>query len=621
MLQNLLPLKKVMKMIDYKKEFEINDDEIEKVYEILFNKKGNFEEKKQKIIKSFESCCIEAAPGSGKTTTLVAKLMILAEKLNKGNYEKGICILTHTNIGIDIIKEKLGMKGDVLFRYPNFLGTLQSFVDSYLAIPYYKKKYRKKVDIIDNDMVNYFNLNLLKNQSLQGFLDKQHKNIEDIYYNFNDEYFYVEENAILKNKDTPTYKLLFSRIKNNILRYEEAIQLGKIYVNEYPDLKKYFSERFFLVLVDEMQDTTQDAFEILENLFDKEKVTVQYIGDRNQNLYNGTEDWYSDSRGDLNLNTSNRFGENIANFLNYIRGNLENNLIKGNSNVEDYKPILFLYNFLDKNEENGNNIIFDKFFEIIKERELDRKEGNIKVIGHVGIFKKGKVTVSSYFKKFLKNEKVFSLNKIIKKKSKSQPENKKIIKELKSKIGLFLKKEDKEELKEKFDEFIKMEENRINFNKIIYNYLLDKDEEKFIDNLFCFLESILKESLKKEKFNEIFKIKEVENKNNDNNEMNTYIKDNIKLEINTIHGVKGETHLATLYLDTFWYKYDVSDYLFKLLSLELTDKQKKEIRHIQRNRNIFVGASRARHLLCFACKGKKSEIHDVVNDIFEIIEI
>ena len=129
----------------------------------------------------------------------------------------------------------------------------------------------------------------------------------------------------------------------------------------------------------------------------------------------------------------------------------------------------------------------------------------------------------------------------------------------------------------------------------------------------------MKESLKKEKFNEIFKIKEVENKNNDNNEMNTYIKDNVKLEINTIHGVKGETHLATLYLDTFWYKYDVSDYLFKLLSLELTDKQKKEIQNTQRNRNIFVGASRSQYLLCFACK--KTNISDKIKDIFEIIEI
>ena len=104
--------------------------------------------------------------------------------------------------------------------------------------------------------------------------------------------------------------------------------------------------------------------------------------------------------------------------------------------------------------------------------------------------------------------------------------------------------------------------------------------------------------------------------------MNTYIKDNIKLEINTVHGVKGETHLATLYLDTFWYKYDISHYLIKLLSSKLTNKQKNNIQNIKRNRNIFVGASRARYLLCFVCKGKKAEMPDIINDIFEeVIEI
>ena len=604
-------------MIDYKKEFEINDDEIEKVYEILFNKEGNFEGEKQKIIKSFESCCIEAVPGSGKTTTLVAKLMILAEKLNKGNYEKGICILTHTNIGIDIIKEKLGMKGDVLFRYPNFVGTLQSFIDNYLAIPCYKKKYRRKVDIIDNDKAIFYNLELFNSDSR----DKYNK--INTRYDFENKYFYgiYDSNNILISEKHEDYKVLFSRIENNILRYEEAIQLGKIYVNEYTNLKKYFSERFFLVLVDEMQDTTQDAFEILENLFDKEKVTVQYIGDRNQNLYNGTDKWYLSSEENPKLNISNRFGENIANFLNYIRENLQDKPIKGNSNIEDYKPILFLYDSLDKNEEEGNNKIFDEFIKVIKGKGLDKKEGSFKVIGHVGKENRN-ITISSYFKEFSKKEKIIHLNKILKKNSKSQSKIKKIIKEIKNKIYLFFKKNDKGKLKENFDECIKIEENRIDFNKIIYNYLSDEDDKKFIDNLFCFLERILEENLERENFNNIFKVNEVENKNNDENEIDTYTKDNIKLEINTIHGVKGETHLATLYLDTFWYKYDISDYLFELLSSKLTDEQKKGIQNTQRNRNIFVGASRPKHLLCFACKGKKAEMPDIINDIFEeIIEI
>ena len=115
------------------------------------------------------------------------------------------------------------------------------------------------------------------------------------------------------------------------------------------------------------------------------------------------------------------------------------------------------------------------------------------------------------------------------------------------------------------------------------------------------------------------KINRADNKNNDNNGMNTYIKDNVKLEINTIHGVKGETHLATLYLDTFWYKYDISYYLIKLLSSELTNKQKNDIQNTKRNRNIFVGASRSQYLLCFACK--KINISDKIKDMFEIIEI
>ena len=606
-------------MIDYKKEFEINDDEIKEVYKILFGKEGNFEEEKKEIIKSFESCCIEAVPGSGKTTTLVAKLMILAEKLNKGNYEKGICILTHTNIGIDIIKEKLGRKGEVLFRYPNFVGTLQSFIDNYLAIPCYKKKYKSKVDIIDNDKTIFYNLELFNSDSR----DKHNK--INTRYDFENKYFYgiYDSKNILFSEKDEDYKVLFSRIENNILRYEEAIQLGKIYVNEYTNLKKYFSERFFLVLVDEMQDTTQDAFEILENLFNKEKVAVQYIGDRNQNLYNGTDKWYLSSEENPKLNISNRFGENIANFLNYIRENLQDKPIKGNSNIEDYKPILFLYDSLDKNEEEGNNKIFDEFIKVIKGKGLDKKEGSFKVIGHVGKENRN-ITISSYFKEFSKKEKIIHLNKILKKNSKSQSKIKKIIKEIKNKIYLFFKKNDKGKLKENFDECIKIEENRIDFNKIIYNYLSDEDDKKFIDNLFCFLERILEENLERENFNNIFKVNEVENKNNDGNEIDTYTKDNIKLEINTIHGVKGETHLATLYLDTFWYEMnDVKNYLFDFLNSKLPSNltEDKKGRNQQRNRNIFVGASRARHLLCFVCKGKKAEMLDVINNIFEIIEI
>ncbi|WP_369127725.1 UvrD-helicase domain-containing protein [Brevibacillus laterosporus] len=57
---------------------------------------------------------IQACPGSGKTTTLLAKLTILSRKLPlKSN--KGICVLTHTNVAVDEIRKRLGGRADVFF--------------------------------------------------------------------------------------------------------------------------------------------------------------------------------------------------------------------------------------------------------------------------------------------------------------------------------------------------------------------------------------------------------------------------------------------------------------------------------------------------------------------------
>ena len=108
------------------------DEEIKIAHDILLKDKKPFDSNKVNIIKEDSSCYVQACPGSGKTTTLLAKLIILANKmpLPEG---KGICVLTHTNVAIDEIKAKLGTKADVLFRYPNFFGTIQTFLHKYVT--------------------------------------------------------------------------------------------------------------------------------------------------------------------------------------------------------------------------------------------------------------------------------------------------------------------------------------------------------------------------------------------------------------------------------------------------------------------------------------------------------
>ena len=96
-----------------------SDKEVQYANKVLLKEEESFDDSRVKIIKANDSRYIQACPGSGKTTVLLAKLIILANKMPLSN-GKGICVITHTNVAIDEIKAKLGEKADILFHYPNF---------------------------------------------------------------------------------------------------------------------------------------------------------------------------------------------------------------------------------------------------------------------------------------------------------------------------------------------------------------------------------------------------------------------------------------------------------------------------------------------------------------------
>ena len=112
----------------------ITDSDIDEI-ELLFGD-VTFDKPRRDIIKKLDSFDVQAFPGSGKTTVLIAKLAILAKKWPHEN--KGICVLSHTNVARDEIEERLGRTdiGKKLLSYPHFIGTLHSFCDTYISIPW-----------------------------------------------------------------------------------------------------------------------------------------------------------------------------------------------------------------------------------------------------------------------------------------------------------------------------------------------------------------------------------------------------------------------------------------------------------------------------------------------------
>ena len=129
---------------------QVSDADIARVEGLLLPAGCGFNEERRSFIRCMESRDVVACPGSGKTTALLAKLLILASYMPFSD-GRGVCVLTHTNVAIDEIKRRAGGAADALFVHPNFFGTIQGFVNRFLAIPAYRNRFKQPIQVIDND--------------------------------------------------------------------------------------------------------------------------------------------------------------------------------------------------------------------------------------------------------------------------------------------------------------------------------------------------------------------------------------------------------------------------------------------------------------------------------------
>ena len=151
---------------------EITDEDILWVEEMMGGK-VHFDSARVNVLKNMDSVDIQAFPGSGKTTILVAKLAILAKKWSYSN--AGICVLSHTNVAREEIEERLGNTeiGRKLLSYPHFIGTVHSFFDTYVSLPWLKSN-GYEINIIDTELVHSLRWNKLP-RNKRYYLEMQYK--------------------------------------------------------------------------------------------------------------------------------------------------------------------------------------------------------------------------------------------------------------------------------------------------------------------------------------------------------------------------------------------------------------------------------------------------------------
>lgn len=271
------------------------------------------------VMRSLETLDIEACPGSGKTTLLVAKLAILANRWR--SRAQGICVLSHTNAARSEIGERLSSTsaGHLLLRHPHFVGTIHSFANEFLALPWLRSK-GWPIAAIDTDIALNDRWRRLPWKTRNWLEQKKHKTPKAMGYTQPD--FGGGEKSDYK-PSTDTHKHMVAACKASTeagyFGFDDMFVWAGELLDRHPEAITTLRARFPVVFVDEVQDNSELQSAFLHRIFiqgDK-PVVRQRFGDSNQAIYHRpgltgavTDAFPGAQKADLP--NSFRFGQGIA---------------------------------------------------------------------------------------------------------------------------------------------------------------------------------------------------------------------------------------------------------------------------------------------------------------------
>lgn len=647
-------------------KIQVTDEDIKYTEKILLEEGEYFDDERIAFIKNFETIDLQAVPGSGKTTALLAKLLILERYLPFKN-GSGILVISHTNTAVNEIKNRIGKYCPKLFVYPNFVGTIQSFVDQFLAVPYYVNCKKKKPVKIDEDIFlerfNYkypkklkFSLEKRLSAKYKSFITELAVNKENKLIHFNSN----KELSIPKARNTTdTYRQLVETKKylldNGFLNYNDGYFLSNRCLQKFPKIKTFLQKRFKFVFVDEMQDMERHQYNLLEDLFRCDEVVYQRIGDKNQAIYSGEvslEDIWADREKVLLLKGSYRLSSCVAQIVNHFALNSsEESIIEGRHSCLNHcqqgklKPHMIVFS------DNTIEQVLKEFTKLVKEKVSEDVISNskhpIKLIGWIKEKdKNGKLGIKSYCKDFepeVSNTKIFhpsfkshlTLWKAFSNQTHLIDIARKSILEA---LITILRKEEITQTNERYFNISSLYKYLRDFHKDFYEEFKLKvfiwsrdvykgnidsvlqDVKNFIPNLLNIFKKQIDKSADFINGDDIVKLQEQSG-------TSSTMRDNVyncpitrlKVEIGTVHSAKGETHLATLYVETFYRKKHESDRLSRCFCGQgntFSNETEKKTAKI-----VYVAMSRPTHLLCFALhQDRFNAIKDNI-DGWEIIEL
>ncbi len=442
-------------------------------------------------------------------------------------------------------------------------------------------------------------------------------------------------------------KKIFETLREEgIFKYFDSFEISSDYINSNINLTTLLQKRFKYVFIDEMQDLEEYQIKIIDDIFftKDSKTVIQRIGDKNQSIYNSSKrikevcDWKTREKEtknkkykDLSFQNSLRLNSNVANLVDkfVFERPTKDYQVVGKFEESNLKPHLIVIN-----RETTGEQLKNKFEELIKTYKLQECDKNVK---------NGFKIVSWVTEKEEDNNEIYlqKLFSTYSKKNHSPKEDYKCLKDYlyyydkekktlesirKSILNSFTRILDLEEIKDEngrrfrkstLMQFIKNqnEEHYNGFKAKLYSWcfriVVHQQNEEVFKEIVSFvnsndfiglnwqnLENYQSKSISKSNqfmISSDFKLKEepkeVSKKKGD-----------IQIDLASVHAVKGQTHCATMYIESYFHNYELNKKKIKNCIQGEDHNIQKETSNsqaVQALKMMYVGFSRPTHLLCF----------------------
>ncbi|MFW8632084.1 UvrD-helicase domain-containing protein [Vibrio natriegens] len=607
---------------------------------------------RDRILKSFnETLDIAACPGSGKTTLLVAKLALLAR--NWPHKRKGICVLSHTNVAKDEIKNKLGGTevGQALLSYPHYIGTIHGFVNEFLAFPWLRST-NIPINIVNKDYAHSWRWNSLPNWLIESAekarVSKSKLSIVAPNYSIGDIQWYKGVLGI----NTSPYKAMTNVCKKSIENegihtFDEMFVWALDFIQKNPSITSSIRDRFPLLFLDEVQDNSELQSSTLHKIFmeGSSPVCRMRLGDIDQAIFGNvgksenvqTDPFPSnDSIETISLPNSYRFGPSIAKLASPLSLNHLTLVGQGEADEEEHHAIFLI-------DDSCLNQVLDCYGRYILEVFQDNQEALDKMhITAVGAVHRDNGTdhtprnVVHYWpqydpeigvrdpipKTFLQYV-TSGLQQASSSASKNTGGNTfavlesiaqgilNKVKEISTDINLQTRKRNHRYIAELLEEMDKksLEEyleivDTLGVHRNIPD--LDAWNQKWVHMVRNIVSKLANSKLSEDDpfLQYPTNMEPTEEKSTKSNHNNTYSVESdgrrINIHLSSIHAVKGETHTATLALETYSKAHNLEKLIAQLKGKQIKASATRALQ--DRLKLHYVAMTRPRRLLCLAMK-------------------